>query len=273
LDCPLLHGSELASRLKQDDSTKDIPIVALTARRLTELGGNASILGYARFLEKPISPVEVLRVVEQIIGRASLDQGAMQNRLEALASDAEEMAEPDAPARVAVDPEVEAIGKRLAQQSPSVLEIWERLVTEEPWFSLPREQRAGFLTEVIGALADAVLQTSSEEESCRKVIIAAAAHGRGRRDQEIPESLIAIEFHLLRQAIWRYLTQEFGPSEHLHATISRLNGLISLSLNACMWGYFRDEIEAQGMWDAAVDRLVASACTGAPAASRQPAGA
>src|SRR5687768_13799778 len=73
LQLPLLHGSEVASQLQQGDETKDIPIVALTARRLSEFGGNATVLGYSKFLEKPVSPLEVLRVVEQLIGRAVID--------------------------------------------------------------------------------------------------------------------------------------------------------------------------------------------------------
>src|SRR5919106_1277285 len=80
LQLPLLHGSELSSQLKQDDATKDIPIVALTGRRLSDFGGNAAVLGYAKFLEKPVSPLEVLRVVEHIIGRANIDQAAQPNR-------------------------------------------------------------------------------------------------------------------------------------------------------------------------------------------------
>jgi two-component system cell cycle response regulator DivK len=262
LQLPLLHGSELASQLKQDDATKNIPIVALTARRLSEFGGNASLLGYARFLEKPVSPLEVLRVVESIIGRAAIDQAQDARRPETYrARHEEEVNRQDT--RVAASPEIQAIANDVRENAGLVLEEWEKLVREEPWFSLPREDRLGFLEEVVASLTEAALVMPTDAEACRKTVIGAAAHGRSRRAQNIPESAIPIEFHLLRRAIWRHLTQKYAPSESLHAAISALDSAISLSLNACMWGYFRDEIEAQGLWETAVERLVESACEAA----------
>lgn len=262
LQLPLLHGSEISSRLKQNDDTKEIPIVALTARRLSDFGGNAGILGYAKFLEKPVSPLEVLRVVEQLVGRAVIDQASAAQRPELLRVRQETEVKEAAPvAARALPPEVQRIASHIMDNPQAVIAVWEKLVIEEPWFSLPREDREGFLPEVISSLGEASLLAPGELESCRKTVVAAAAHGRGRRGQDIPESLIPIEFHLLRQAIFRYLTQTFPPSEALYAAILSLDTSISLALNACMWGYFRDEIEAQGMWDAAVEKLVESACS------------
>ena len=261
LQLPLLHGSELSSQLKQDDDTKDIPIIALTGRRLSEFGGNAQVLGYTRFLEKPVSPLEVLRVVESVIGRALIDQ-AQEHDPPALlrARHAEEvrLATPMPPTSATT--ETQAIANDVSTHASAILEEWDRLVREEPWFSLPRNDRLGFLEEVIGSLAETALLQPNEAESCRKAVVAAAAHGRSRRAHKIPESLLPIEFHLLRRAIWRHLTTKFPPSEDLHAAILAIDSAISLVLNACMWGYFRDEIEAQGMWETAVERLVDSAC-------------
>ena len=262
LQLPLLHGSEIASQLKQDDDVKDIPIVALTARRLSEFGGNAAVLGYAKFLEKPVSPLEVLRVVEQLIGRATIDQAKEHSRPAILRARQEQEVRDAAPAPTP-SPATEgahAIAVDVTENTDAVLEEWEKLVREEPWFSLPREDRMGFLTEIVASLGEAAVIHPNETESCRKTVIAAAAHGRSRRTQNIPESLLPIEFHLLRRALWRYMTQKFPPSDDLHAAILAIDSSISLSLNACMWGYFRDEIEAQGMWETAVERLVESAC-------------
>jgi two-component system, cell cycle response regulator DivK len=262
LQLPLLHGSELASQLKQDDATKKIPIVALTARRLSEFGGNAALLGYARFLEKPVSPLEVLRVVESLIGRAAIDQAQDARRPETFRARHEEEVKSHQETRVAASPEIQAIATDVRENAAHVLEEWEKLVREEPWFSLPREDRLGFLEEVVASLTEAAL-VPTDADACRKTVIGAAAHGRSRRGQNIPESAIPIEFHLLRRAIWRHLTQKFAPSEALHHAIAALDSSISLSLNACMWGYFRDEIEAQGLWETAVERLVQSACEAA----------
>ena len=262
LQLPLLHGSELSSRLKQDNDTKDIPIVALTGRRLSELGGNASVLGYAKFLEKPASPLQVLRVVEQLIGRAVVDQAHKLTPPELLSTPAP--SEPPAPAPAPPHHEASetarAIAQSLVENAEAILEIWQQLVTQEPWFSLPRDERSGFLKEVIASLGESALLAPNFSDACRKTIMGAAAHGRHRRVHGIPESVIPIEFHLLRQACWRYLAKHFPPSDDLNNAMLTLEGAVSLALNSCMWGYYRDEIEAQGMWDTAVDRLVDSAC-------------
>lgn len=260
LQLPLLHGSEVSSRLKQDDDTKGIPIVALTARRLSDFGGNSAVLGYERFLEKPVSPLEVLRVVEQIIGRAIVDQAKDPRRPELMRAHHEEIVKHEPVTRTAATPEVQNIANDVRENTAAVLQEWERLVREEPWFALPASDRMGFLTEVIASLTDAALLLPNEAEACRKTVVAAAAHGRSRREQNIPESALPIEFHLMRRAIWRYLTEKFTPSEDLHHAILAIDSSISLALNACMWGYFRDEIEAQGLWETAVERLVDSAC-------------
>ncbi len=260
LQLPRLHGSEISAQLKQAEVTKAIPIVALTARRLIEFGGNARALGFESFLEKPISPLEVLRVIEKTIGRAAIDQLANPQRPELIRSvGVHEVRRPTSPTHTDASPGIQAIAESINTNIPVLLEIWDHLVTEEPWFSLPREDRTGFLAEVIGSLAETSL-ISATPDSCRKTVVAAAAHGKGRRAQQIPESLIAIEFHLLRQAIWRFITQHFAPSEDLHNAIRSLDAGVTLALNACMWGYFRDEIEAQGMWEVAVERLVGDAC-------------
>ncbi len=260
LQLPILHGSELLSRLKQDDATKNIPTVALTARRLSEFGGNAEVLGYERFLEKPVSPLEVLRVVEQIIGRAVIDQLESHKRPELIRARLEDANVSSRAPATSASAAVQAIAAKVIENPDRVLDLWEKAVEEEPWYALPREDRSGFLSEVIVSLAEASLVLPTVSESCRKAVIAAAAHGKGRRAQNIPETSIPIEFHLLRQAITRYLMQEFEPSEDLHNAIHAIDSTISLALNACMWGYFRDEVEAQGMWEVAVDRLVESAC-------------
>ena len=257
LQLPLLHGSEISSQLKQDDATKKIPIVALTGRRLIDFGGNAQVLGYERFLEKPISPLEVLRVVEQIIGRAAYDQMENLRRPELMPMPADRKA---ALAAGNVSGETQAIAQSLIDNAGQVLELWQKAAADEPWFTLPRTDRAGFLQELVVALADAAVLMPNDREACRKVVVAAAAHGRARREQEIPETSIPIEFHLLRQAIGRYVLQTFAPSEALTGAIIAFDSAISLGLNACMWGYFREEIEAQGLWETAVDRLVDSAC-------------
>jgi hypothetical protein len=217
------------------------------------------VLGYERFLEKPVSPLEVLRVVEQIIGRAAIDQMESHNRPELMRARMESARRATTRPATTATAGVEAIARKLIDNPDRVLELWDKAVTEEPWYALPSGERTGFLSEVVICLAETSLLLPNQEESARKTVIAAAAHGKGRRTQNIPETSIPIEFHLLRQAIGLFLMQEFEPSDDLRNAILAFDATISLALNACMWGYFREEIEAQGMWETAIERLVESA--------------
>jgi DNA-binding response OmpR family regulator len=67
---PKVDGLSLCRRLKDDAAVRDIPIVILSGRPFSELGQTALELGCRDYLEKPISPVEVLHRVEDLIGRA-----------------------------------------------------------------------------------------------------------------------------------------------------------------------------------------------------------
>jgi DNA-binding response OmpR family regulator len=67
---PKLNGIEVCRELKSDAATKDIPVIALTARSEGEFGLLARDAGCVDFLEKPIGPLSVLKAVESVVGRA-----------------------------------------------------------------------------------------------------------------------------------------------------------------------------------------------------------
>lgn len=262
LQLPLLHGMELNSQLKQDDDTKNIPVIALTGRRLDEFGGNADVLGYERFLEKPVSPLQVLREVEALIGLPHVDQAASRERPQVFRTHvpaADSPADHPAPDDAFPSEAVMQIGEHLRANADVVLARWNDLVKEEPWFSLPREHRLSNLTAVVEALIDNLMHEPGAGESIRNAVNAGAAHGSNRRKQGIPETLIPIEFHLLRQAIWRYVNDTLSPSDATYNAILRIDRAITMTLNAAMWGYYREEIEAHEGWDAALEKLVDAA--------------
>lgn len=139
-----------------------------------------------------------------------------------------------------------------------VLVEWETLVREQPWFSLPADHRIDSLPDVIVGLVGASLCTPVDAEAHRENIAAATVHGAHRREQGIPEHLILTEYHLLRQAIWRYLIGKVGASERTADAMMRIDSAVTLATNASMWGYFRPEIEAAGKWEGGIERMVAS---------------
>lgn len=66
---PRLDGIDMCRALKEDPETAPIPVVVLTARRWREFGARARGAGCDVFLEKPIGPVAVLHLVEDMVGR------------------------------------------------------------------------------------------------------------------------------------------------------------------------------------------------------------
>lgn len=146
----------------------------------------------------------------------------------------------------------------LKRNAPAVIGRWEAFVREQPWYSLPATHRVDNLPQLVIGLVEASLCTPADIESHRQNVSAAVEHGEHRRSQEIPESLIFTEYHLLRQAIWYHLVEVFGASDRTAAAIMRIDAAITVATNASMWGYHRREIESLGKWDAGIERIVAS---------------
>jgi hypothetical protein len=147
----------------------------------------------------------------------------------------------------------------IKQHVSQVLLEWEELVREQPWYSLPAEHRIDSLPDVVVGLVEAALCNPSDEGAHRQKVEAAAEHGFHRREQEIPESLIFTEYHLLRLAIWRYLSRRYPPSDRITQAMLRIDGAITVATNASLWGYYRPEIEALGKWEEGVARITSSA--------------
>lgn len=151
---------------------------------------------------------------------------------------------------------MKSIGEDIKQHVADVLNIWERFVREQPWYSLPADHRIDSLPDVIVGLVDASLCDPGSEDAHRRQVIAATEHGFHRREQGIPEHLLLTEYHLLRQALWYYLTETFGSNDQVSVAIMRIDTGISVTTNASLWGYFRPEVEAQGKWDLGIERIV-----------------
>lgn len=72
---PIMSGMELLEKLRQNDDTKDIPVIMLTARSFAvskEVQGELHISGC---LSKPFSPKELLGHIEDILYQKELVAG------------------------------------------------------------------------------------------------------------------------------------------------------------------------------------------------------
>jgi hypothetical protein len=151
-----------------------------------------------------------------------------------------------------------AICEDIKQHVSEVLVEWERLVREHPWYSLPAEHRIDSLPDVVVGMVQASLCEPQDTEAHAQNVGAAVEHGSHRREQGIPETLLLTEYHLLRLAIWRYLSRKFPPSDRVTGAMLRIDSAITVATNASMWGYHRPEIEALGKWEEGVRRMIGS---------------
>lgn len=64
---PVMTGVELVEKLRQNEATKDIPVIMLTARGFAIEDEQKEDLQISEFLSKPFSPKELLRSIEDIL--------------------------------------------------------------------------------------------------------------------------------------------------------------------------------------------------------------
>ena len=62
---PGMDGFEATARLRRNEATRDIPVIALTAHTLPEHRARALEVGCDGFLTKPVEPREVLATVRR----------------------------------------------------------------------------------------------------------------------------------------------------------------------------------------------------------------
>lgn len=67
LSLPIIDGSEATRRLKNDERTRAIPVVALTGHALNDQPGGARSLGYDSFVIKPCLPDALVEEVKRVL--------------------------------------------------------------------------------------------------------------------------------------------------------------------------------------------------------------
>lgn len=75
LQLPGIDGWEVARRLKSDERTRDIPIIALTAHALQSERDRTVEAGCDGFLAKPCSPPDVVAEIARLLQRETRPPG------------------------------------------------------------------------------------------------------------------------------------------------------------------------------------------------------
>ena len=68
LSLPVMDGWEATRRLKADDSTKDIPVLAVTGHALSGVSNDAKKAGCDGFITKPCLPEDLVTEIRKVLG-------------------------------------------------------------------------------------------------------------------------------------------------------------------------------------------------------------
>ncbi len=70
LSLPVMDGWEATRRLKADERTKDIPVLAVTGHALTGVSNDAKAAGCDGFITKPCLPEDLVAEIKKALARA-----------------------------------------------------------------------------------------------------------------------------------------------------------------------------------------------------------
>ena len=68
LSLPVMDGWEATRRLKADETTKDIPVLAVTGHALTGVSNDAKKAGCDGFITKPCLPEDLVTEIRKVLG-------------------------------------------------------------------------------------------------------------------------------------------------------------------------------------------------------------
>jgi hypothetical protein len=126
----------------------------------------------------------------------------------------------------------------------------------EPWNRFQADHRVVFLGELIAWVSDLALRAPEDEGLCRRTLQAAARHGKARRKQDLPDTLLFAELGIVRQAISTYVQEHYdGTSDPAVEALVRLDMALSLAAKAALRGYHRSIFERRRVWPQVMDDL------------------
>ena len=146
--------------------------------------------------------------------------------------------------------------EELRSNAPRIVALWERAVAREPWI-LPRQHaRPDFVPDLVTAIAAATVCVPPTRHAVRELAETAARHATGRRAEGVAHARVVLEYYFLRSAIWAYFGERHDAATAELRVILYVDVAVSVATRAALLGYYRRELEAQGSWPDALDRLV-----------------
>src|SRR6266496_4529815 len=80
LSLPVMDGWEATRRLKADERTKSIPVLAVTGHALTGVSNDAKKAGCDGFITKPCLPEDLVKEIRKVLAGGEASDPAAKNR-------------------------------------------------------------------------------------------------------------------------------------------------------------------------------------------------
>jgi hypothetical protein len=143
----------------------------------------------------------------------------------------------------------------LIHDTSDVVDAFNTATEQEPWTSLPEEERINFLRNLIEPLLEAGLAERLDRGRGSIALRIAASHGERRHEQGLPDSILIEDVYYFRRAIYEHIARH-GEDDDCARIITRIDELLSRAFMASLYGYYREKFEARGEWPDAVEGLL-----------------
>lgn len=136
----------------------------------------------------------------------------------------------------------------------TVTHEWVAATERAPWSRLTPSERIDHLPRLLRHLVGVVLADAPERGERAEMVKDAASHGEQRQTLDIDEEALLSEYYILRGLLWDHLREVFG-TVGAEGYIARVDAALSVATAACMRGFHRAGLEAQGRWPSVLDEL------------------
>jgi len=148
---------------------------------------------------------------------------------------------------------------------PLLVAEWQEYWRQQPWHHSSPAHEPDAVVEVLRAILDTAMSEHGGRQVHERLLRAAVAHGRQRREQGASDELLLGEYHALRTALWRHLLHSASLSQSL-TTIFRVDVVMTAASGLALRGYVQKSLPVDFPWERELARAMAEISAGLEAA-------